>query len=184
MGVLRGLAVWGLALGLAASAGEAMAQPAPSSSAGGWRAFQGTWTAVGKREVLPLGGGRRASVADFNGSLVLTGASRPEVGFRAEAIVFNDTGAGLVGRAVWTDERGDQVFSELRGQSAPTDNRILGTFIGGTGRYAGATGSYEFSWRFLLEDEEGAVQGQSMGLRGRVRTSASLAAPVPGRPRP
>jgi hypothetical protein len=107
---------------------------------------------------------------------MLTGASRPEVGFRAQAIVLNDSGAGHVGRAVWTDARGDQVFSELRSQSAATGDRILGTFIGGSGRYAGATGSYEFSWRFLLEGENGAVQGQSMGLRGQVRTTA----PMPG----
>ena len=43
----------------------------------------------------------------------------------------------MVGRAVWTDERGDQVFSELKGEWVGTGNRIVGTFIGGTGRYAG-----------------------------------------------
>jgi hypothetical protein len=181
MCVLRGLAVWGVAFGMATGAA---AQPIASGPAQAWRTFQGTWTAVGKREVIPLGGGRQASIADFNGSLVLTGAARPEAGFRAQAIVFNDSGAGMVGRAVWTDARGDQVFSELRGQSAAAGNLILGTFIGGSGRYAGATGSYEFSWRFLLEGEDGTVQGQSMGLKGRVRTAPSQATPVPQGPRP
>ena len=180
MRVVRGLAVWSMAFGLAMGAAAASA-PGP---AGGWRDFQGTWTAVGKRETIPLGGGRRASIADFNGSLVLTGASRPEVGFRAQAIVFNDSAAGMVGRAVWTDTRGDQVFSDLRGQSGAAGNLILGTFIGGSGRYAGATGSYEFSWRFLLEGEDGTVQGQSAGLRGRVRTAASPAKPLPNGHRP
>ena len=65
---------------------------AQAASAGGeWREFQGTWTAVGTRQVIPLGGDRRASIADFNGSLMLTGPSRPAVGFRAEAIVLNDS---------------------------------------------------------------------------------------------
>jgi hypothetical protein len=121
---------------------------------------------------MGLGGDRRASIADFNGSLMLTGPSRPGVGFRATAIVFNDSVTGLVGRAVWTDERGDQVFSELQSKAGDPGARIFGSFTGGTGRYAGARGSYQFAWRFLLEAEDGSVQGQSMGLTGRVRTAA------------
>jgi hypothetical protein len=100
---------------------------------------------------------------------MLTGPSRPGVGFRANAIVLNDTVTGMVGRAVWTDARGDQVFSEIQSKAGDPGAEIFGTFTGGTGRYAGATGSYEFSWRFLLDAEDGAVQGQSMGLVGRVR---------------
>ena len=42
-----------------------------------------------------------------------------------------------VGRAVWTDARGDRVFSELRGEPVATGRRIVGTITGGTGRYAG-----------------------------------------------
>src|SRR5262245_62993100 len=159
-----------LLIGVACAPSSTWAQA--TSAEGEWREFQGTWTAVGKRQVIPLGGDRRASIVDFNGSLELSGASRPAVGFRAEAIVLNDSVTGLVGRAVWTDERGDQVFSELRGEAPATSNRLFGRFLGGSGRYAGATGSYEFSWRFLLEVEDGTVQGQSMGLKGRVRRAA------------
>ena len=86
-----------------------------------------------------------------------------------------DTGTGLVGRAVWTDDRGDQVFSELTGNGTSTGNKIVGTFVGGTGRYAGATGSYEFSWRFVLEAEDGQVQGQSMGLNGAIHVGSEQA---------
>jgi hypothetical protein len=151
-----------------------------TSDAGGWREFQGTCTAVGKRQVIPLGGDRHASIADFNGSLVLSGPSRPAAGFRGEAIVLNDTLTGLVGRAVWTDEQGDRVFSELRGELTATGNRLFGTFLGGSGRYSGATGSYEFSWRYMIEDEDGTVQGQCMGLQGRVRVGPPQGAPGGG----
>lgn len=137
-------------------------------SDGEWHEFQGTWTAVGSRNILLLGVDRRAAVSIFNGSLVLGGASRPGVGFRSEAILFSDTATGLVGRAAWTDEHGDQAYSELQGQGTATNNKITGTFVGGTGRYSGASGSYEFSWRFVLENEDGAVEGQSVGLKGRV----------------
>ncbi len=139
------------------------------SCSGEWREFQGTWTAAGSRHRINLGSGRRASIANFEGTLLLSGDARPAVGFRAEAIVLNDSATGMVGRAVWTDERGDQAYSELKGQGTNTGNRIVGTFLGGTGRYRGATGSYEFSWRFVLESEDGTVQGQSEGLKGRVR---------------
>jgi hypothetical protein len=151
-----------------------------ASSDGEWHDFQGIWTAVGSRNLMPLGGDRRASVSTFSGSLVLAaGPSRPGVGFRSDAIVFNDTVTGLVGRAVWTDEHGERVYSELRGEGSAGDNKIIGTFVGGTGRYSGATGSYEFSWRFVLEGEDGTVQGQSLGLKGRVRVDNQQAERAP-----
>jgi hypothetical protein len=140
-----------------------------SASAAEWREFQGTWTATGTRSNLALGDDRRSAISHFTGSLMLAGDSRPAVGFRAEAIVFNDSVSGMEGRAAWTDDIGEQIFSELRGEGTSTNNKIVGTFLGGTGRYAGVTGSYEFAWRFLLETEDGTVQGQSIGLKGRVR---------------
>ena len=115
---------------------------------------------------------------------MLTGAARPDVGFRAEAIVLTDSATGLVGRAVWTDEHGDEAYSELRGEGTTTGNRIVGTFVGGTGRYAGATGGYEFSWRFVLEAEDGTVHGQSMGLKGQVRLGTPRSMPAATGTRP
>ncbi len=31
----------------------------------------------------------------------------------------------------------------------------------------GVTGSYEFSWKFVIEGEDGSIQGQAVGLKGR-----------------
>ena len=83
-------------------------------------------------------------------------------------IALVDSATGLVGRSVWTDERGDQVFSELQGEGTAERNRITGKFLGGTGRYAGATGSYEFCWQWVIEAEDGTIQGRAIGLKGRV----------------
>src|SRR5262249_11984244 len=96
-------------------------------------------------------------------------------GFSAEAIVLNDSARGMLGLAVWTDERGDQAYSELRGEGTATNNKIIGTFVGGTGRYWGATGNYEFSWRFVLESDDGSIQGQSIALRGLIRPATGSA---------
>jgi hypothetical protein len=99
-------------------------------------------------------------------------------------IVLNDSETGMLGRAVWTDEHGDQAWSELRGEGNKTTNRIVGTFVGGTGRYSGATGTYEFSWKFLLENEDGNVQGESIGLKGRVRVGSAAGERVAQRAAP
>ena len=161
---------WVGLLGLILMTGCGRAPQVSQSASSGreWHEFEGTWTAVGSRSVMQLGGDRRAAVSTFKGSLVLAGPSRPGVGFRSEAIVFQDSATGLIGRAMWTNESGDEAYSELRGEGTATNNKIVGAFVGGTGRYAGVTGNYEFSWRFMLENEDGTVQGQSVGLKGRV----------------
>jgi len=172
-----------ISLVLVTACGRA-AQAMKSISTGGeWLEFQGTWTAAGSRNTMRLGGDRRAAISTFNGSMVLAGPSRPGVGFRSEAIMFSDSATGMVGRAVWTDEHGDQAYSELHGEGTAHNNKISGTFVGGTGRYSGITGTYEFSWRFVVENEDGAVQGQSMGLKGRVRLDSQQAGATEGAPR-
>jgi|SRR6516162_1763878 len=167
-----------LIIGMSACTRASQPSEMPASSAG-WHEFTGTWIASGSRNNLRLDGDRRASVATFDGSLVLAGPSKPAVGFRAQALVFNDTATGTIGRAVWTDERGNRVFSELKGPGGAA-SKIVGIFVGGTGPYVGATGTYAFSWRFLVESEGGTVQGQSSGLNGRIHVASPAATPYAG----
>lgn len=162
----RGLAV---ALAVGSVACGSSAPPAIAPTAMGWLEFNGAWSAAGSRRALEMGAGRKAAIIDLRGSMLLAGPGRPATGFRAEVIALTDSVSGLVGRSVWTDERGDQVFSEVKGEGTAARNRITGNILGGTGRYAGATGSYEFSWQFVLEAEDGSIQGRASGLKGRVR---------------
>ena len=169
-----GWRAWGrpalAALALAAAAcGPAAEPPAPPQAPGEWREFAGSWNAAGHRRMIPLGTERRGAILDLSGTMLLAGPGRPGVGFRAEVLALADTATGVVGRSVWTDERGDQVFSTLTGEGTAAQNHIAGTILGGTGRYAGATGTYEFAWRFVLEAEDGSIQGSAVGLKGRVR---------------
>lgn len=131
--------------------------------------FQGTWNAAGTRRTIPLGGGRTSSIVELKGTMLLEGPGRPGVGFLAETIALVDSASGLSGRSVWTDENGDQVFSELVGEGTAAKNRISGTIVGGTGRFAGASGSYEFSWQYVIESEDGKIQGRAVELRGVVQ---------------
>ena len=161
-----GRAGWVLGATLAVAA--CSPQPSPPSASDTIE-FQGSWTAAGSRHTVQLGGDRRASVSNLDGTLWLSGPSRPGRAFRMQVLALNDSATGMVGRAVWTDDRGDQAYSELKGDGDATGNRIVGTLLGGTGRYAGATGGYTFSWRFVIEADEGQVQGQSQGFQGHVR---------------
>jgi hypothetical protein len=143
--------------------------PKPQAATGELREFEGSWNAAGSRRSITLGAGRRGSIIDLKGTMLLSGAGRPGTGFRSEVIALVDTASGLQGRSVWTDERGDQVFSELKGEGTAAKNHITGTLLGGTGRYAGVTGSYEFSWHYVIEAEDGSIQGRAVGLKGRFR---------------
>ena len=149
---------------------------------GEWQVFEGTWTAAGTRRTLHLGPDDRAAIFELTGSVLLTGAQRPALGFRAQAIGFSDSRAGMQGRCVWTDERGDRVYSELKGQAVGSGNHIEGRFIGGTGRYAGVTGDYSFQWQYVVDTEEGAVSGRVVNLKGRARLgqATTASAGVPG----
>jgi hypothetical protein len=159
-----------VAVALAMGACErATEPPSPPIASGEWREFEGSWNATGTRRTIPLGDDRKGSTIDLRGTMLLNGAGRPDVGFRSEIIALVDSETGLVGRGVWTDERGDQVFSELKGEGTKERNHIVGTILGGTGRYAGAVGTFEFSWQFVIESEDGSIQGRAVDLKGRVR---------------
>ncbi len=156
-----------LALLLAgAASGQQPGVPAP----GGWRTFEGTWSASGQRQVLPVEGDRAAATVQVSGAVVLTSGEGLSRGFRGEAIGFDDGGSVSIGRCVWTDERGDRIFSELKGERMETGRRIVGTITGGTGRYAGLTGEYAFVWQYVVQAESGSIQGRAVDLRGRVRS--------------
>jgi hypothetical protein len=91
------------------------------------------------------------------------------IGLLGEAIAFDDGQKLSIGRAVWTDPRGDHVFSELKGEPVATGRRIIGTITGGTGRYAGVTGDYSLTWQYVAQDVDDGVQGRAVDLRGRLR---------------
>jgi len=153
----------------AAACGPATESPRLAAAPGGWLEFEGSWNGVGSRHTISLGKDRSGSVVDLKGSMLLTGPGRPGVGFQSEVIGLTDSATGFQGRSVWTDEHGDQVYSELKGDGTAAKNHIAGTILSGTGRYAGVTGSYEFSWQWVMEGEDGAVHGRAVDLKGRVQ---------------
>lgn len=158
-----------------ALAGSPPAGPAPEQPALEWRSFSGTWSASGRREVVAVEGGGAAAIAELSGAVVLKIGEGLSGGFRGHAIGFDDGQGQSLGRSVWTDENGDQIFSRLKGESLRTGKRVVGTITGGTGRYAGLEGEYSFTWQYVVAGEEGGgvIQGRAADLSGRVRRGAA-----------
>jgi hypothetical protein len=164
-------------LGPALLAGPAPAGPSSGAASPGMR-FEGDWSATGTRQELAMGPGRTAAILHLSGSLVLDLHEGMSRGFRCETISFFDGRDRAVGESVWTDERGDQLFSDFEAKRLGAGSLVTGTITGGTGRYAGLTGRYEYTWQFVLESPEGQVQGRAVGLKGEARRGAPAPAPA------
>ena len=98
--------------------------PRAQETPGAWRTFQGSWSAAGRRHTLATESSRPASVVQLSGSVVLTEGPGRTAAFQGEVIAFDDGTNVGAGRAVWTDSRGDRVFSALRGEAIQTGRRL------------------------------------------------------------
>ena len=150
-------------------AGVVLGQGPGAPPADGWRTFEGTWSVSGQRQTVPTEGDRAAATVQVSGAVVLTSGEGLSGGFRGEAIGFDDGAGVAIGRSVWTDEHGDRIFGELKGEPMETGRRIVGTITGGTGRYAGLTGEFSLVWQYVVRAESGTIQGRAVSLEGRVR---------------
>lgn len=164
---VRAIALLGVLL--VTACGQPETPPAATIPTDEVRPFTGNWTVTGNRQVLDLGPGRPTGTFQLSGALMLSGKQRLNLAFRAEVIGFSDPMSGLVGRSVWTDDRGDKAFSELRGEGVGPGKLIHGKFIGGTGRYSGLSGEYSFRWQRIGTIEGDQLTGRVVGLNGWAR---------------
>ena len=114
---------------------------------------------------MAIEGGAEAAVVELWGAVALSRGDGLSRGFHGQAVGFDDGQGVSVGRAVWTDERGDRIYSRLKGEPLATGRRIVGTITGGTGRYAGLEGEYSFTWQYVVAAEDGAIQGRARAPR-------------------
>ncbi|HJZ76979.1 MAG TPA: hypothetical protein VKE51_34850 [Vicinamibacterales bacterium] len=160
---------WALMIALALSLTVAVTPRAQELPPGAWRGFDGSWSVTGERQTVPTETGRAAAVAHVSGALVMSNGAGLAAGFTGEAIGFDDGTSLTTGRAVWIDGAGDRIFSALRGGPMLTGRHITGTITGGTGRWNGVTGEYEFTWQYVVSGDGASIQGRSVDLRGRLR---------------
>lgn len=154
-----------LTLGLARPTGGEQA-------AGDWREFGGVWTAAGRRITLPAGDGSTAAIVELSGAVVIKAGDEFGRGFRGEVIGFDDGEGVSSGRALWTDQDGNRIYSRLTGETLAGARRVVATITGGTGRYAGLEGEYAFTWQYVLASDGDQIQGRVVDLAGRVRRTS------------
>lgn len=135
-------------------------------SSSGTREFSGRMTLAGSRQALQLLDNQTAATFRLGGSLLLSGTDRPNVGFKVDIIGFSDSAKGMTARSVWTDERGDRAYSDLHAAEPGPGKPVDGTFTGGTGRYAGVTGNYRFSWQYMTDADDNGFAARVSDLRG------------------
>lgn len=168
---------------LAAQLPVSMPCQAPATAQAGG-SFEGDWSATGTRQVLAAGPGHKAVIAYFSGTLLLKAEGGLDRGYRAEVIAYDNGLDVSVGTCVWTNEKGEEIYSDLKGQAVGTGKHIHGTITGGTGRYAGITGEFEFDWQYVITTPEGDVQGRVSSLKGTWRKGPATDAPAPGKAAP
>jgi hypothetical protein len=100
-------------------------------------------------------------------------------GFLGEVVAFDDGAALLVGRAVFTDEKGDRIYCSLKAEPIGTGRKATGTITGGTGRYAGLDGTFTFAWQYVVDAGAEEISGRISNIEGRTRTASSPGREVP-----
>jgi hypothetical protein len=135
--------------------------------------FEGVWSASGERQTLATEHDSPASIVRLSGAVVLKGGGGLGRGFRGELIGYDDGRDLGVGRWMWTDDKGDRIFGVVKGNVLAAGRQFVCTITGGSGRYAGLTGEFELSWQYVIAGEHGAVQGRTVGLKGRYRRGGS-----------
>jgi hypothetical protein len=160
-----------------APAAQEPAVPAPSPATPAmresWQSFEASISASGRREALAVEDGRTALVLRLSGALVMTGNGGLGKGFQAEFLGFDDGNGTGTARAVWTDDNGDRIFSRMVGAQMQTGRRTAATITGGTGRYAGISGTYTFGWQYIMPGEQEVVQVRVSSMKGRYRLESS-----------
>ena len=74
-----------------------------------------------------------------------------------------------MGRAVWTDQRGDRVYAAYKGGPLRPGSPVTLAITGGTGRYAGITGELTLAWQTVVHEDDHVVHVRSTTLKGRYR---------------
>ena len=143
--------------------------PGQQSGSDGWRRFTATWTLKGQRQTLDTGAERLSSIVHLTGPLTLTSGKELGRGLLGEVIGFDDGAALLVGRAVFTNERGEKIFCYLRAEPIGNSRRATATITGGTGRFAKLEGEFSFTWQYVVDSGGGEVDLRAVDIEGKTR---------------
>jgi len=164
---------------LLASAVGVLVLPARGEQPGadGWQPFTATWTLSGERSLLPTEGERPASIVNLSGPLIITSGDGLGRGLLGQWIGFDDGGALLAARVMFTDEHGDRIFCTVRAEPIGTGRHATATITGGTGRFAGLEGTFSFAWQYVVGAGGDEISVRAVDVEGRTRRAPPVRAP-------
>lgn len=124
--------------------------------------FAARWSTSGSWEGFPVGGGRWVSIYKSTGSIMNESGEGPFHNMSSQCIGMGDSARDDNGHCVFTDADQDKIFDEWTYDGTSG----TGTIIGGTGKYAGIQGYYEYEWVSVPAAKEGTYQGYSARFEG------------------
>jgi len=136
--------------------------------------FKGAWIANGSRAPFTFGNERQVFTFKLSGHVNLQHTSlSKQKDYWAECVGLADSVTGVVGRCVWKDLAGPEIYLTVQSDRLQQGGRVTGTIVGGTGHLAGISGEMSFNWSSVIfqTDAEGIanVSGQTMNLAGSYR---------------
>lgn len=135
--------------------------------------FKGSWIANGTRNPFPFVADRQVYTFKLAGHVSLETTLGKAKDYWSECVGLADSATGVIGRCVWKDLAGPEIYITLQGDKLEQGGLISGTIAGGSGTLAGISGELTFNWAAVvaLPDADGTVTvtGQTRNLVGRYR---------------
>ena len=135
--------------------------------------FKGTWIANGTRTPFGFGDLRQVFTFKLAGHVSLQSPLGKKKDFWADCVGLADSVTGLIGRCVWKDLAGPEIYITLQSDRLQQGSQVTGTIVGGTGNIAGISGNLSFNWSSVIvqTDADGVVNvtGQTRNLGGQYR---------------
>ncbi|HZV82195.1 MAG TPA: hypothetical protein VFF53_08515 [Geobacteraceae bacterium] len=136
--------------------------------------FKGSWIANGTRTPFAFGTERQVFIYKITGHVNLHNAPLgKKKDFWAECVGLADSVTGLVGRCVWKDLTGPEVYLTIQSDQLEQGSQVTGTIVGGSGRFAGISGDLSFNWSsvIVMKDADGtvSVNGETKNIDGHYR---------------
>ena len=132
--------------------------------------FKGTMIANGTRTNFPFGDGRQVFTFKLAGHVNLQTTLNKKKDYWSECVGLADSVTGIVGRCVWKDLAGPEIYLTVQSDRLQQGSKVTGTIVGGTGPLAGISGEMSFNWSSVttLTEAEGVVSvtGQTKNLSG------------------
>ena len=158
---------------VAALGGAVLLLLLPGIARAQWTEREGTfnayWTVSGNIHILEFLGST-AAAGGHEGNVVLNTSEGSVPGFDTDCVAFTDERIGGIGRCVWTGSMGDQIFVELKSSGPAGFGLTKGTFVGGTGRYDGIQGGFQFEWNYSVSrGKDATFDGHTLRMSGRYR---------------